>query len=286
MKILLLDYLKLTSPRISMLVVLTGFAGIWAGSGGRASLSLIIPCLAGIGLASAGASVFNNYFDRDIDRLMKRTSGRPLPSGRLNPAPSLCFGILLSITAFAILILFVGEVPAFLALLAVFVYSFLYTVLLKRRTPLATEIGGVSGALPPVIGWVAAGGGIGVEASVLFAMMFLWQPPHFWSLAMSHRDDYVKASIPSMPVVISGESMKMRSLIYILALVTVSFMPYIMGMTGRTYLFVSILSGILYISLGLAVFFLKKDINRVIFLYSIIYISVNFTFLTFNVQNM
>lgn len=279
-----LDYLSLTAPGISLFVVLTGFAGIWIGSRGTAPPSLILFTLIGIGLASAGASVFNNYHDRDIDRLMKRTSGRPLPAGRVRPDRSLCFGVILSVTALFILLVFSGTAPAFLALLAILIYSLLYTVLLKRRTPFATEIGGISGALPPVIGWTAVQGSVGSEAFLLFAMMLFWQPPHFWSLAMRYRNDYQEASIPSLPLVWGEKRTKARSLVYILALTIVSAVPFFIGMSGRTYLYVSILLGCLYILLALLNLVSGRDINKYIFFYSIIYIPASLFFLTFDLQ--
>jgi protoheme IX farnesyltransferase len=280
----LLEYLKLTAPRISLLVMLTGYVGLWMGARGKVEPTMILPCLAGIGFAAAGASVFNNYFDRDIDGLMERTRDRPLPSGRLNPAAALAFGVLLSMTSFLILVLFSGIMPAFLALAAIFIYSVLYTVILKRRTPLATEIGSLSGALPPVIGWVASRSDMGIGVFVLFTMMFVWQPPHFWSLAMSHRDDYRRARIPSMPLTGSEDGTKKRSFIYILLLVFASFMPYVFGMSGRIYFAVSVFLGCLYILLGLTGLLLKKKLNRCIFYYSILYLSACFIIMSVDIQ--
>lgn len=280
------DYVALTSPRIIMLVLLTSFAGLWAGSRGGADMSLIIPFLIGIGLASAGASVFNDIYDSDIDRLMKRTSLRPLIVGRIHPGAALFFGICLSITGYTILMFFVGAVPTALALFAIFVYVIIYTVILKRQTPLATEIGGIAGAMPPLIGWVAAADGLGLNALVLFVIMFLWQPPHFWSLASHYRKDYIRASVPSMPIVLSEEKMKMRSLIYIMLLILFSTIPYVTGLAGRVYLIFAILFGCLYVCLAMLGLILKKDVNRVIFAYSIIYMTVMMTVMIGDVQNV
>lgn len=269
---LLREYLNLTAPRITLLIMLTGFAGLWISSGGTAKPSLILWTLAGIGLASGGASVFNNYYDRDIDRLMKRTSHRPLPCGKLNPARALVFGFCLSATAFSLLYIFVEPLCAFLAVFAIFIYAFLYTVILKRHTPLATEIGGVSGALAPVIGWIAGKGNIGVEALMLFAMMFFWQPPHFWSLAVRHMEDYEKAGIPTLYIVRSEKRANSRSLIYIMALAIVSVLPYSIGMTGRLYLLVALSLGSLFILLSLVNMLSKKDFNKQTFYFSIAYV--------------
>lgn len=281
---ILFDYLKLTAPRITLLVMMTGFTGAWVGSRGTAPLLLILYCMFGIGLASAGASVFNNYYDRDIDRLMKRTCQRPLPSGRLSPKSALVFGISLSAASFILLASFVNLLSAVLAVLAIFIYSYIYTVVLKRKTHLATEIGGISGALPPVIGWVAVRGGFGVEAVILFSMMFLWQPAHFWSLAMRHRTDYLNAAIPAMPLVMSAKKTYARSFFYILLLAIVSLLPYVTGMAGNVYLIVSATSGSIFLLLSFYCMISLRDLNRQIFYFSIIYLLLNFSSLAIDLQ--
>lgn len=281
---LFIEYLKLTSPRIALLVMLAGFTGIWAGSRGTAEPAVVFWTLLGIGLASSGASVFNNYYDRDIDRLMQRTSERPLPSGRLKPAGVLIFGISLSAAAFGILLISVNLLTSLITLLAVFIYSFLYTVILKRRTPLATEVGGISGALSPVIGWAAAAGSVSYETLLLFAMMFYWQPAHFWALALEHKGEYKRAGIPTLAVVRSAMNTKCRSFIYILALVIAGFMPYLSGMTGRLHLVISIVLGGLYISLGLIWMFSANNFNKKLFIFSLIYISLIFISIILDIQ--
>jgi len=273
----LIDYIRLTSPGITLLVSLTGFIGMWIASRGTVtSLSLFLWGVLGVGLASAGSSVFNNYYDRDIDSLMGRTSRRPLPSRKIRPGNALVFGTGLSAVAVVILAICVNLTAAFLAILAIVIYAFLYTVVLKRRSPLATEIGGISGALPPVIGWSAVRGGIDIEALILFGIMFLWQPPHFWSLASRYRDDYKRAGIPTMPVVSSKDETTMRSLTYIVSLLVVSLLPYLIGMFGELYLFISITLGIIYLSLYLMTLLSKRDLNSPLFIYSIIYLSLLF----------
>ncbi len=281
---LFIEYIKLTSPRIALLVMLAGFTGIWAGSRGTAEPAVIFWTLLGIGLAASGASVFNNYYDRDIDCLMQRTSERPLPAGRLKPAGVLLFGITLSTAAFIILIMSVNLLTALLSLLAVFIYSFLYTVILKRRTPLATEVGGISGSLSTFVGWPAAAGSVSYEPMLLFAMMFYWQPAHFWSLALEHKGEYKSAGIPTLAVVRSAMNTKCRSFIYILALVIAGFMPYLSGMTGRLHLVTSIVLGGVYIFLGLLWLFSARNLNKKIFIFSLIYIFLIFVSIVFDIQ--
>ncbi|GAB4406939.1 MAG: heme o synthase [Thermodesulfovibrionales bacterium] len=297
-----IDYIKLTSPGINLLVMLTGFIGMWTALRGTAipaNPSLFLWGLLGIGLASAGSSVFNNCYDRDIDRLMDRTLRRPLPSGRVSLTVALVFGTSLSLASFLILNFFVNALSAVLAALAIFVYAFIYTIMLKRKTPHATEIGGISGALPPVIGWAAVRGSIGLEALILFGIMFLWQPPHFWSLASRHKMDYKNAAIPTMPVVVSEKETNIRSLIYTASLLMVSLLPHLIGMSGKLYLSVSLTLGIIYILLYLMTlpapqkvirFFggpdlSKRDLNRLLFFYSIAYLSLIFLLMAIDIEN-
>ena len=279
----LVDYIRLTRPRITLLVILTGFIGMWTASRGALDPFGVLWFLAALSLASSGAAVFNSYYDRDIDCLMKRTSKRPLAQGRLKPSHALIFGIALTLISFALFLIFFNLLSAILAALTTFCYSYVYTVL-KRKTPKATEIGGISGALPPVIGWAAARGTLNLEALVLFAIMFLWQPPHFWALGLHYKEDYRKAKIPTMSVVYSENDTTVRSLIYVLCLLSVSVMPYFLGMTGSIYLITSSFLGILYVLLyGLALM-TKRDLNRTLFFYSIVYLSLVFIAMVFDLK--
>lgn len=280
----LLDYIRLTGPRITLLVMLTGFIGMWIGSRGALEPSGVLWFLIAIALASSSASVFNNYYDRDIDCIMKRTSKRPLASGRLTPSHALLFGIILSLIAFGIFLIFLNPLSAILAASAICCYSYVYTVVLKRTTPKAAEIGGISGALPPVIGWAAAQGTLNLEAFVLFTIMFLWQPPHFWALGLHYKEDYKNAKIPTMSVVYSENDTTIRSLIYVLLLITVGAIPYFIGMTGYVYLGVSSFLGLLYVALYGLTLITKKDINRLLFFYSIFYLSLIFVLMVFDLK--
>lgn len=275
----IVDYLRLTSPGITLLIILTGFAGMLLASRGTVNPlppSLFLWTLLGIGLASAGSSVLNNWYDSDIDSLMSRTANRPLPIGKIGRNEAFFFGIILVILAVIALILFVNLMAAFLAAISVFVYSYLYTVILKRRSPLATEIGGISGAMPPIIGWVAVKEGLSLEAFILFSLIFLWQPPHFWSLASIYKEDYKKAGIPVVPVISTRDETTLRSLIYIVLLFVMSLLPYYIGMTSRLYLSIAFLLGMIYVSLYLMSFFAKRDLNKLLFYYSVIYLLLIF----------
>lgn len=279
----IVDYLRLTSPGITLLISLAGLTGMLLASRGTVTPlppSLFLWTLLSIVLASAGSSVLNNWYDSDIDILMKRTANRPLPRGRIEKNKALIFGMILIILAVVAFILFVNLMAAFLAVIAVFVYSYFYTVILKRRSPYATEIGGISGAMPPLIGWVAVRESLSLEAFILFFIIFLWQPPHFWSLASRYKEDYERAGIPTIPVMASKDEIILRSLIYVTSLFMVSLLPYFIGMSGRAYFALSLSLGIIYHLLYLASLLLKRDLNRLLFFYSITYLLVIFTFLS------
>lgn len=236
--------------------------------------SLVLWSLLGLALGSAGAKVFNNWYDQDIDQRMDRTAARPLPNHKLSVPGTLIFGGLLSLAAFLVLAIFVNILAALLTMLAIFTYGYLYTVVLKRRTPLATEIGGISGSLPPLIGWASVKGGINFEALLLFSIMFLWQPPHFWSLATKYREDYMRAGIPTMPVLRSVMEIQLRSLIYVCCLVAVTFFPYIIGMFGSLYGLVALAAGFVFVLLYVMALISRLNFNKKIFVYSIVYLSV------------
>lgn len=283
----LVDYMRLTSPGITLLIILTGLTGMLLASRGTANPlppSLFLWTLLGIGLSSAGSSVLNNWYDRDIDSLMSRTVARPLPQGRIEKNKALFFGIILIILSAVALIFFVNPMAAFLAAISVFVYSYLYTVILKRRSFFATEIGGISGAMPPLIGWVAVREGLSLEAFILFSIIFLWQPPHFWSLASRYKRDYERAGIPTMPVMASKDEIILRSLLYVTSLFMVSLLPYFIGMAGRIYAGVSSILGVIYLLLYSVSFLVKRDLSRLLFFYSITYLLVIFILLSIDVS--
>lgn len=279
------DYVKLTEPGINVLVMLTGFVGMWSASRGLPHDKWgILWGLVGLWLASAGSSVFNNYYDRDIDRLMLRTSARPMPAGRISPSGALVFGAVLSCLSFAVLAVFVNMLSAVLSVLSIFLYAYVYTVLLKRHTPYATEIGGIAGAMPPVIGWAVVRGDVGLGAMLLFAIMLLWQPPHFWALASKYREDYKKAGIPVMPLKRSDRETTIRSMVYVAALVFCSMIPYYVNMAGRLYLILALAAGLFYFAMYVKVLFLRQDLNRQLFLYSIVYLTFSFIALAIDVK--
>lgn len=273
----LYDYFVLVKPGIVALVLVSALSGIYLGSRGEADTGLIFMALVGIGLATAGSAVLNNYFDRDIDPLMERTSGRALAKGSIQPGNALVFGALLVAVSFPVLALGVNHLTAGLTMLAVFTYVVLYGMILKRMSPAANQIGGLSGALPPVLGYAAVTGFIGGEALVLFAIVALWQQPHALSLALKYRGDYAAASIPAIPVAKGVNATKWRILLYTIALLPVSAVPFLIGTAGHWYLLTASLTGVLYISLAAKFVASRRSCDMFLFFYSIVYLTLIFS---------
>ena len=229
------DLLELTKPRITSMVVLTTGIGLLLASAGEAPMSLVIHTLLGTGLLAAGSSALNQVLERDLDALMQRTAQRPLPAGRMHPDAALLFGVSLSITGLLELTLFVNLLTALLGTLALASYVFLYTPL-KRVSSLATVIGAIPGAIPPLMGWTAVTEELALGAWVLFGILFLWQLPHFLAIAWMCREDYARAGLPMLPVVEpDGQSTARQMVLWGAALLPVSLLPTVLGLTGSTY---------------------------------------------------
>ncbi len=270
------EYLALTKPGIVSLVLITTLGGMYLGSRGNLDPYLVFWTLLGTGLAAAGSAVLNMVIDKDIDKLMTRTAERPIPRGAVDPLKALIFGIILQVISLAILLIFVGWLPATLVAIASFSYVVLYSLILKKRSPLATEIGGISGALPPVIGYASASGSIDINALALFMLMFMWQPPHFWVLALKYKDDYKRAGVPTLPVSRGVFITKLKTLIYTASLFPISLIPYMTGLVGEVYLITAIVLNLLYIGMTLKFFFSKKEGDMKLFFFSIFYLSLLF----------
>lgn len=237
------DYMVLTKVRITGLVLVTTGAGFVLASQGGLVWVRLVETLVGTGLASGGAAALNQYFERGADARMERTASRPIPAGRMGPGHGLLVGIALSIVGVVWLAFRINDVTAFLALITVVLYIAVYTPL-KRMTPLNTLVGAVPGAIPPVMGWTAATGSIEAGAWVLFAILFLWQLPHFLSIAWLCRDDYERAGFPMLPVVDpDGGSTGRQAALYTVALLPVSLAPTLLGLTGPVYFFGALMLG-------------------------------------------
>ncbi|MBX6378305.1 MAG: protoheme IX farnesyltransferase [Clostridia bacterium] len=266
------DYLNLTKPGIMFLVLITTAAAMWLASGGRPPVGLLLLTVFGTALSSASAAVLNCWFDRDIDALMERTRRRPLPDGRIRPGAALAFGIVLGVASVILLASTVNVLSALLAVVAILFYFLVYTVWLKRRTPQNIVIGGAAGAIPPMIGWAAVTGQVSWEAVVLFLVIFLWTPPHFWALALYRHGDYERAGVPMLPVVCGEDATRRQIFLYSVALVPVTLTLYAGG-AGRLYLVAAAALGAVFLYLAYRVFRFRAH-SRPLFFYSILYLTV------------
>jgi heme o synthase len=269
------DFVTLTKPRLNLLVLFTTLAGLYIASPDGVPLALLLHTLIGTALVAGGASALNQVWERDTDGLMHRTRRRPLPQGRLSIAESTAFGLLLSVLGLGELTLGVNLMAAAVALVTLVSYVVVYTPL-KSRTWHSTLVGAFPGALPPVIGWAAATGDIGWGAVSLFAIVFLWQMPHFFAIAWMYREDYARAGLQMLPVVEpDGRSTGRQAWLYAVALVVASETPAYVGLAGTPYLVVAAVLGVVII--GLAVDFartLTQQSARWLFLASITYLPV------------
>lgn len=230
------DYYQLTKPKVVALLVLTAWVGMMLAAPGLPDLLPMVFACMGIALVSAAAAAFNHILDQKIDAQMARTAMRPLPNGRLSNRQAMGFAWLLAATGFGILVTQVNWLTAWLTLFGLFGYAVIYTLLLKRATPQNIVIGGVAGALPPVLGWSAITGTLSGESLLLMMIIFTWTPPHFWALAIHRVKDYARAGIPMLPVTHGVEFTKTLILLYTLLLALVCLLPYLVGMSGLIYL--------------------------------------------------
>ena len=270
-----LDFLALTKPRVNLLVLATTLAGLYLASPAGVTLALAVHTLVGTALVAGGAAALNQVWERETDRRMRRTSGRPLPRGRLRVAEGTWFGVGLAAVGLIELAVWATPAAAIVAAATLISYVLVYTPL-KTRTSLATLVGAVPGALPPVIGWAAATGTITLPAIVLFGIVFFWQMPHFLAIAWMYKDDYASAGIPLLPVVEpDGRRTGRQALLYTAALWPVSVLPAIVGIAGAPYSAVATSLGIVFIWLSVA--FARDrsaDSARQLFLFSITYLPL------------
>ncbi|MBC8028845.1 MAG: protoheme IX farnesyltransferase [Pyrinomonadaceae bacterium] len=276
-------FLELTKPRITFLIVLTAAAGFALGSAASIDYALMARAMFGIALLSSGIATLNQYMERDLDLLMRRTANRPLPSGKLMPWEALTFGVTLTVLAEIYLSFLVNPLTGLLGLTVIAGYLFAYTPL-KTRTSLSTMVGAFPGAVPPLIGWAAARGDIGLEAWVLFAILFLWQFPHFLAIAWMYREDYSRAGILMLPVVEpDGRVTGQQIVVYTVMLLPVSLLPTVMGISGKIYLYGAIVLGLLFLYSSVRAAFSKsRQEARRLLLASVIYLPLLFILMVIN----
>ena len=268
-------YLSLTKPRIISLLLVTTVPTMIVANGGIPTLTLIALTLLGGTLAAAGANTINCYIDRDIDRVMIRTQGRPLAAGTIEPERALLFGLVLGAASFAILAPFVNLLSAGLALGALAFYVFVYTIWLKRSTVQNIVIGGAAGAMPPLVGWAAVTGSLGWPALLLFGIIFLWTPPHFWALAMRYRNDYARAGVPMLPVVRGEQETARQIVLYSVLLFAASLLLIPVASMGLLYAVVSLALGGWFIWLAVRLYRERTPASCLaLFLYSLAYLAL------------
>ena len=230
------DYYQLTKPKVVALLVLTAWVGMMLAQPGLPKFGLMIAATLGIGLLSAAAAAMNHIVDQRIDAQMARTYNRPVARGRLSTQQAMKFSLLLAGTGFLLLFIAVNPLTAWLTLASLFGYAVVYTMFLKRATPQNIVIGGLAGAMPPLLGWTAMTAEVHAHALLLVMIIFTWTPPHFWALAIHRRDDYAKVNMPMLPVTHGIEFTKSAIFLYTLVLFLVCLLPYLVGMTGAVYL--------------------------------------------------
>ena len=276
------DYFALTKPRVMSLVVFTGLCGLLAAPG-HIHPVLGFAAVLCIALGAGGAGALNMWWEADLDAKMKRTARRPLPQGRLRPNDARDFGVALSAASVGVMGLAVHWLAASILAVSILYYAVVYTIWLKPRTPQNIVIGGGAGAFPPLIGWVAVTGEITAMPVLLFAIIFLWTPPHFWALALFVKSDYAKAGIPMLPVVAGEAATRRQILIYSLALFAISLAPWWIGGTGALYGVAAVFLSALFVALALPVAFRRSvEDDRMkpekrLFSYSVLYLFALFT---------
>lgn len=276
-------YLELTKPRITFMVVLSALAGFCMASKSGINWIQFLHFALGVSLLSSGTSTLNQFLERESDKLMRRTMRRPLPAGKLSATAALMFGLLTALLGEAYLALVVNPLTAWLGLAALVSYVLMYTPL-KQRTTLCTAIGAFPGALPPLLGWAAASNELALGGGVMFAILFLWQFPHFHAIAMMYADDYARANIKMLPVVEPDlKSTAMQIIGYAALLMPISLLPFFLGMTGWVYLFAAILLGtwFLYVSINTAYSKTKTD-ARTLLKTSVIYLPILYIVMVLN----
>ncbi|MBT8079011.1 MAG: heme o synthase [Gammaproteobacteria bacterium] len=271
------DYFELTKPRVVTLIVFTAVVGMFLAVPGLPPLAAVVFGTLGIGLAASSAAVVNHVLDARIDIQMARTRQRPLPQGKLSESNALAFAGVLGVTSMLVLWFLVNALTAVLTFASLIGYAVIYTAYLKRATPQNIVIGGAAGAAPPVLGWTAITGEIHGDALILFLIIFVWTPPHFWALAIARKDDYAKAGVPMLPVTHGNEFTRVFILLYTILLFLITIMPYLSGMSGLIYLVTAVVLGGMFLYYAIR---LKSDdgleLPMRVFRFSINYLMILF----------
>jgi len=272
------DYYELTKPRVVMLIVFTAVVGMFLAVPGWPGAQAMLFGTIGIGMAASAAAVFNHVLDARIDIHMLRTRGRPLPEGRVSGSNALAFASAICVLSMIVLWFLVNPLTAVLTFGSLIGYAVIYTVYLKRATPQNIVIGGAAGAAPPLLGWTAVTGEISSSALLLFLIIFVWTPPHFWALAIARKDEYAKVGIPMLPVTHGEEYTRLHILLYTILLVVITIIPYLTGMSGLIYLAAAVSLGAVFLNYAVRMLRDRDDVELPMrtFKFSITYLAVLF----------
>lgn len=271
------SYYQLTKPRIILLLLITTAGGMWIAAEGQVDPLLALVTLVSGACASGSANTLNCLYDRDIDAIMVRTSQRPIPSGRVSPRDALIFAMTLATLSFGLLSYFANLLSALLAMSGIVFYVLVYTHWLKRHSTQNIVIGGAAGAIPPLVGWAAVTGSLSLPAWILFAILFLWTPPHFWALAIMIRDDYEKVKVPMLPVIFGNKLTSQEILYYTLVLIpTTLVLVYPLGVMGAIYGTIALILGLVFVRKSWDLIRQPEDYQtaRSLFKYSIVYMML------------
>ena len=271
------NFLALCKPRVTMLIVFTAMIGMFLATPSMVPLNILLAATIGIGMASGAAAAFNCLVEQTIDAKMARTRGRPLPTGQVTSSQTFIFASIMATIGLSILYFLVNPLTMWLTLATFVGYAVIYTVFLKPATPLNIVIGGLSGAMPPALGWAAVTGTVSAEAWILVLIIFAWTPPHFWALALYRREEYAKSGLPMLPVTHGEEFTRLQILLYTIILVAVTLMPFAMRMSGLIYLGAALLLDAVFMAYAIGLYRKYSDnLARSMFKFSILYLTLLF----------
>jgi protoheme IX farnesyltransferase len=271
------SFFQLCKPRVTALIVFTAVIGTFLATPGMVALPLLLAVTVGIGMVSGAAAAFNCLIEQEIDARMARTQGRPLPMGHVSSVETSIFASILGLMGLALLYFFVNALTMWLTLATFFGYAVIYTIFLKPSTPLNIVIGGASGAMPPILGWAAVTNSVTPEAMILFLIIFVWTPPHFWALALYRKAEYEKSGLPMLPVTHGEAFTLLHILLYTVILFVVTLIPFVMGMSGLIYLVSAVLLGAGFLYFAILLYRGYSDaLAKSTFKYSVNYLMLLF----------
>ena len=274
------EFIMLTKPRVNLLIMFTAIVGMLLAHNGRLNFEIIFLASLGIGLAASAAAIINQVIDQKIDSIMDRTKARPLVSGNIKASHAIIFALFLSISSLFILYVFVNTLTMALTFASIIIYSLIYSVYLKNLNSQNIVIGGIAGAMPPLLGWTSVTNQIDPFPLVLFLIIFLWTPPHFWALAVYKYDDYLKADIPMLPVTHGKNFTRLHIFLYSILLFCITLFPYLLGFSGLIYFIGAFMFGTKFVVDAYLLMVLKSDKRALdLFKYSITYLAILFALL-------